>query len=533
MQVTSDDATPDTGTLTRRALRARTGSTETVRAPTLPFSDKAPVADADESDATELMIFAASTEVSDASSDGEVAIDPVVEAKWADAARPATAFTWIDLDEVEETTRPAELDATIPRETGPDLLADARLRPALLRGRWLAPLGTLVALAIAYAATMLLWPLHEVPPVVEAIEFTTVPSAAAAPAWPTTGSAGVSVSGISTAASSPNAASIASLTKVVSTLMVLDRMPLQPGEQGPEFRFTYSDSVDYWDYRRANQSSLDVPVGGVLTEYQMLQGILLGSANNYVDRLAREIWGSDAQFAEAAAVWLANRGLSDITVVTPAGFDEANVATPEALLRLGELAMQNPVFAEIVATKSAEIPGAGTVTNSNGMLADEGVIGIKTGTLVGWCLLTAKDVTIGDTTVRLTAAVLNQGSNDERLAVTRSLFAEAEAALTTVAPAVPAGTVVGQVSSPWGIRVEVVVDEDATVLLWNGATADAAVTFDLDDQRADGAEIGTLEVTGPLDAATVGVSLADEIEGPSPWWRLTHPIELLGVAADD
>lgn len=549
--MTSDDPTPDTGTLTRRELRARTGSV-----PALPFSGTATMADAGgpvesaepaepagpveraepdedaEPNASELLIFEDATD--DDTSDHGAALDTVAaEAEWADAERPATVFTWIDVDEVEETTRPAELDATIPREVGPDLLADARLRPAILRGRWLAPLGTLAALAIAYSATMLLWPLHAVAPTVEAVEFATTPAAAAAPTWPTVGSAGVSAAGISAVASSPDAASIASLTKVVSSLMVLDRMPLQPGEQGPEFHFTYSDSVDYWDYRRANQSSLDVPVDGVLTEYQMLQGTLLGSANNYIDRLARDIWGSDVQFADAAAEWLADRGLSDITVVAPSGFDEANIATPEALLRLGEIAMQNPVFAEIVGTKIVDLPGAGTVTNTNGMLADEGVIGIKTGTLVGWCLLTAKDVTIGDTTVRLTAAVLNQGSDEERLAVTRSLFAEVEAALATAAPAVPAGTVVGEVSSPWGARVDVVVEEDAKVLLWNGATADAAVAFDLDDQRADGAEIGTLDVTGPVDATTVDVSLADEIDGPSPWWRLTHPVELLGFAVAD
>ncbi len=42
-------------------------------------------------------------------------------------------------------------------------------------------------------------------------------------------------------ASNPGAVSIASITKVVSSLMVLDRMPLALGEQGPEFRFSYRD----------------------------------------------------------------------------------------------------------------------------------------------------------------------------------------------------------------------------------------------------------------------------------------------------
>lgn len=504
--MTSEDQASATEEMTRRALRSRGRTDESSPTPTLPFSDEAPADD-----------------LEPALEDGGSSM------QWADKSRPATALTWLDTTDVEESTLPADLNAITMVDPGPDLLGDARLRPALLTGRWLAPIGTLAAMAIAYSASMLLWPLHAVAPTVAAVEFTTTPSATVEIAWPGVGSAGVGIAGISGASSTPDAASIASITKVVTSLMVLDRLPLQIGEQGPAFAFTYRDSVEYWDYRRADQSALDVPVDGILTEYQMLQGTLLGSANNYIDRLARELWGSDAKFAEAAAVWLAERGLSDITIVTPSGFDEGNIATPSALLRLGERAMQNPVFAEIVGTPGVEIPGAGYVTNTNGMLADPGVVGIKTGTLVGWSLLTAKDVTIGDTTVHLYASVLNQGDDDERLAVTRSLFAQVETALADIAPAVPAGTLVGEVSTLWGKKVDIVTAEDASVALWNGAAADAAVVLDLGDERTKGGTVGMLTVDGPIDSATAKVSLDSDIAGPSPWWRLTHPLELLGI----
>lgn len=570
--MTPDDATPDTGTLTRRALRARTGEVETARQPALPFSDaaepsdtdaetvddtaestpdaaesreelppealvhgidedKADGVDEDRDDDPETLTDAETEAQEDVDSDATEAL--IAETQWADEERPATALTWLETEDVEESTLPADLEAITMDEDATGLLADAPLRPALLRTRWLVPLGTVAVLAIAYAASMLMWPLHEVPPTVAAVEFETTPTEAAVLTWPGAGSAGVSVAGISSAASSPDAASIASLTKVVTSLMVLDRMPLQLGQPGPAFHFTNRDSANYWDYLRSNQSALDVPVGGSLTEYQMLQGILLGSANNYVDRMANDLWGSDEQFAIAAKKWLADRGLTGITIVTPSGFDERNVATPEALLQLSERAMQNPVFAEIVGTASVDIPGAGRVNNTNGMLTDAGVLGIKTGTLVGWSLLTAKDVTVNDTTVHLYTSVLNQAGNDERLAATRTLFAEVEAALAATAPAVASGTVVGEVSTPWGYSVDVVTDDDATVLLWNGASASADVTFDLRDERADGDEIGTLSVAGPLDATQIEVSLDEEVDGPSPWWRLTHPFELLGVTTAD
>ncbi|MFF1539316.1 D-alanyl-D-alanine carboxypeptidase family protein [Microbacterium sp. NPDC058269] len=465
-------------------------------------------------------------------SDDALALLDTSAPQWADDTTTATALTWVDTASVAAHTSTATLDETSDAEQSDGLLRGARLRPAIARPGILVPLATLVGLVATYAGTTLLWPLHEVPPTVQSVEFVTTPAAAATVTWPTAGAGAVGISGMTTAASVPDAVSIASITKVVSSLMVLDRMPLAVGEQGPEFSFTRADSVKYWDYRRSDQSSLDVPIGGVLTEYQLLQGTLMGSANNYIDRLATEIWGSEREFARAAEVWLRERGLTGITVVTPSGFDARNVATPEALVALGERAMQNPVFAEIVGTKSVDLPGAGTVVNTNAMLDDPGVVGIKTGTLVGWNLLTAKDVVIGDTTVHLFAAALNQAGNDERLALTRSLFAEAEAALEAQEPAVGKDTVVGQVTTPWGEKVDVVTESDADVVLWNGATATATAAFDLGEEREQDGSVGELTTAGPLNTVTTPLVLAEDIEGPSPWWRLTHPLELLGITAD-
>lgn len=480
--------------------------------------------------------FRASTSVPEAAPDEEddaaVALLSGGTAQWADEATPATALTWVDPAEVAAHPPVVSLDAAPETESAEGLFRGARLRPAIARPGLLVPLGVLAGLVAAYAGTTLLWPLHEVSPTVQAVEFETTPATAAELTWPAEGSAAVGIAGMTTSASIPDAVSIASITKVVSTLMVLDRMPLALGEQGPEFRFTRSDSVRYWDYRRQDQSALDVPVNGVLTEYQLLQGTLLGSANNYIDRLASEIWGSNAEFARAAEVWLRDRGLTGITVVTPSGFDERNVATPEALIALGELAMRNPVFAEIVGTTSVDLPGAGTVVNTNGMLADPGVVGIKTGTLVGWNLLTAKDVEVGDTTVRLFAAVLDQADDESRLAATRALFSQAEAELQTEDPAVAAGTVVGRVTTVWGEEVDVVTAEDADVVLWNGAAATATAAFDLGDRRTADDRVGTLTTTGPIDSEDTALVLREDVEGPSPWWRLTHPLDLLGITVD-
>ena len=81
--------------------------------------------------------------------------------------------------------------------------------------------------------------------------------------------------------------------------------------------------------------------------------------------------------------------------------------------------MADPVIAEIVAKPAVDLPGAGLVTNTNGLLADPGVIGIKTGSLDTYNLLSAKDVVVGETTVRIYGSVLGQPDDETRLAASR------------------------------------------------------------------------------------------------------------------
>lgn len=438
------------------------------------------------------------------------------------------ALTWVT--EAMAPRSAASFSATGELDTGeaPDLLA-RRPRRSPLRPSVLVPTLLVAGALGVYAAGTLLWPLHEVEPAVEALTVEVAPAAAAAPAWPALGSASLSVAGVpGTLATTADPLSMASITKVVTALVVLDEMPLSPGEQGPEYRFTSRDRSQYWGYRDNGESALDVPVGGALTEYQLLQGMLIGSANNYADRLAGNLWPSDAVFAAAANTWLRTHGVTGITVVEPTGMDPRNVATPEALLVLAQKALANPVIAGIVATPTVELPGAGLVQNSNGLLADPGVIGVKTGTLDTYNLLSAKDITVGDTVVRTYASVLGQPDDDSRIAASQALYAQLEAELQPV-PSISAGATVGRVTTKWGQDVPIVTSADAAVILWNGAGGTPATTFSLGDARAKGAEVGSLTLTGPLDSRTVELELGADVEPPSAWWRLTHPLDLLGL----
>lgn len=441
------------------------------------------------------------------------------------AVATATALTWVSA----ATLAPAVTETrAAPVDAAPDLLA-RRPRRSPFRAGVLVPLGILLLLAGTYTGGALLWPLHEVPPTIDAVAVQPAAAVAATPSWPGAGGAAVSVEGISgTLASSGDPASIASITKVVTALVVLNAMPLAPGESGPSYYFSAADSDEYWWYLSNGESALDVPVDGTLTQYQLLQGALIGSANNYADRLAREIWPSDRVFADAANAWLATHGVTGITITDPTGIDAGNTATPEALLVLAQKAMANPVIAEIVGTKAVELPGAGLVENTNALMADPGVVGIKTGTLDAYNLLAAKEVQIGTTTVRLYASVVDQPDSEARFAAARALFSQLETELQ-LQPSVPADTTVGVVRTPWGEQVQIRTASDADVVLWNGGVGSPLTTFDLGEEREAGDVVGTLSVTGPLDQTTVDLRLASDIEDPTPWWRLTHPLELLGL----
>jgi D-alanyl-D-alanine carboxypeptidase (penicillin-binding protein 5/6) len=57
-----------------------------------------------------------------------------------------------------------------------------------------------------------------------------------------------------------------------------------------------------------------------------------------------------------------------------------------------------------------------------------------------------------------------------------------------------------------------------------------STTYSLGDRRDKGDVVGSLSVAGPLDSTKVDLRLEHDVEGPSAWWRLTHPLQLLGLS---
>ena len=148
----------------------------------------------------------------------------------------------------------------------------------------------------------------------------------------------------------------------MTAYLVLRDHPLGPGEDGPTITLTAADVADT-DRRRGRQESV-VPVadGEQLTERQALQALLLPSANNIAAVLARWDAGSDDRFVARMNATARSLGMTHTRYTDPSGYDDATVSTAADQVRIVDRAMRLPVFASIVATPSATLPVAGTVT---------------------------------------------------------------------------------------------------------------------------------------------------------------------------
>ncbi|WP_156761228.1 D-alanyl-D-alanine carboxypeptidase family protein [Microbacterium karelineae] len=414
------------------------------------------------------------------------------------------------------------------------------------RRRWLAaifaPIVTAIVLAVAYVVAFSVWPLDNVSPSIAAAEVDTPVAPAASIPWPENGQAAVLVDGtddVLTSATEESPETIgpmASLTKVITVMTLLERQPLALGEQGPEYEFGYLDQQQADVLRWSNESALDVPIGGTLTYHQLLEGILMGSAGNYANKLVDALWEGDRDaYLTDALSWLQDNGIDDTLVVDATGIGPDNQSTPTEMAKVSQIALQHPVVAEIVAQGSVELPGAGLVENSNPLLGEDGIVGIKTGhldevSIVSYNLTTAKDIDTGaDEPLRAYAAVMGQLDADAQEQVSRDLLDAVTAGLQPV-DAMAEGTVVATVTTPWGARVDIVSDDTASLTLWNGETAEIDVDYDIALGDTEGDEVGTATITGALDSDEITLVATGDLPRPSLEWRLTHPLELLGIA---
>jgi serine-type D-Ala-D-Ala carboxypeptidase (penicillin-binding protein 5/6) len=235
--------------------------------------------------------------------------------------------------------------------------------------------------------------------------------------WPAYGQAAFIQTGRSQAQAGPNqhAAPIASVAKVMTAYLVLRDHPLRVGQDGPTITLTDADVADADRRRGQRESVVSIAVGEELTERQALQALLVPSANNIAEVLARWDAGSVDGFVVRMNATARSLGMTHTRYTDPSGYDDATVSTAADQVRIVDRAMRLPVFASIVATPSATLPVAGTVRNTNTLLGHNGFVGVKTGSddAAGGCFAFRAIRWIDGKRTTITGVVLGQPGHDQ------------------------------------------------------------------------------------------------------------------------
>lgn len=233
----------------------------------------------------------------------------------------------------------------------------------------------------------------------------------AAGGWPAAGQAAIVV-GDSAPQVGPrqSPAPIASVAKVMTAYLVLRDHPLAPGEDGFRMRITEADVRRTEVQRGQDQSLVDVRAGQTLTERQALLALLLPSANNVAEFLARRAAGSVPRFVSWMNVAARAMRMTSTHYADPSGFDPATVSTAADQLRLAQVVARDRTFGELVATRLARLPVAGLVRNTDALLGRDGFVGTKTGSMdaAGGCFMFRARRTLGGRTVDVIGVVLGQ-----------------------------------------------------------------------------------------------------------------------------
>lgn len=332
-------------------------------------------------------------------------------------------------------------------------------------------------------------------------------------------------------ANSQDARSLASVTKLITALVGLEKQPLQAGEAGPTHTWDSTDQKIQDEFIAQNGVVFPVEIGTEIPVHLMLEIALIGSGNDFATAYAAQSIGTGTEFRAAVAEWAKKHGISRLNIYEPSGMDERNKASATDIVRVAKLALQNPVIAEIVSKRSVTLPWNGQVVKNTNpllhMLPD--IAGLKTGytDTAGYNLAAAQHVKVGDRTLTLYATTLGAESSAQRRELTAS-------ALQTLAGAVQQqtivrkGEVIAHATTIDDRKLTFRATDTVRAVLTPGESAARSTKLDADLRgRARGERVGYITVTTPTGKQRVKVISSGSTEDPGFWWRLSHPLKLL------
>jgi serine-type D-Ala-D-Ala carboxypeptidase (penicillin-binding protein 5/6) len=349
------------------------------------------------------------------------------------------------------------------------------------------------------------------------------------PAWPSEGEATIAVEGVGSLGGTggQKPVPIASVAKVMTAYLTLKMFPLKPGAEGFKVRISQAQVNEERERVALDQSTVAVRAGEVLSERQLLEALLLPSANNIAALLAVHDSGSTAAFVKQMNGTARELSMDQTHYTDPSGFEASTVSTATDQVKLARMAMQDPTFAQIVAKTSTVLPVVGRVLNYNELAGRDGYVGIKTGSdeAAGGCLLFAKRMTVGGKTFTLIGAVFGQRDGElvpAALAAADQL-GESVAAGVKERVVLPAGTKVMALENADGSTVAVKTSRPLREVGWPGMPTTLHLNIGPARHAAkQGERWGTVMTRGAGTVTRVPAVAAASLGEPSLSWRLKH-----------
>ena len=165
---------------------------------------------------------------------------------------------------------------------------------------------------------------------------------------------------------------IASTTKLMTALLALERARPQEVFTAPEYNAMPAES------------RINLRTGERMTVHDLLEALLLESANDAAAAIAENLSGSREAFVAEMNVRARELGLNNTSYANPIGLDDpANYSTARDLAKLTRLLLQRPRFARVVDMPVAELESGSmprVIDNRNTLIASTPwVTGVKTG----------------------------------------------------------------------------------------------------------------------------------------------------------
>jgi D-alanyl-D-alanine carboxypeptidase (penicillin-binding protein 5/6) len=269
-----------------------------------------------------------------------------------------------------------------------------------------------------------------------------------------------------------------------------------------------------------------VQPGEQLTEFQLLEGLLIPSANNFAETLARWDSGSIENFVAAMNKRGADLHMTQTTFADTSGASPGSVSTPSDLITLGMAAMKQEVFAQIVGMAQVDLPVAGRVYNVDGVLGQSGIIGIKTGSGLaeGANFLFAAAASIDGQNVTLFGCVMGLPTLARAFAAAKSLIASLQSNLH-VRRIIAKNQAVASYATPWGGQSDLISTVDVDLVEWPGMIVRQrldAPAIVVDKPLAPGTREGIEHVVLGDYVLDVELVTAGPLYPPGRAWRLTR-----------